>query len=108
MSLYSSVPFCTDDINKLKNKINESIEASDYDEAVIQVCEVKEAILKLKLNKSDGIIGLHSDHFVNAGDDLHVHLAMLLTGCLMHGFVPDELRVSSIIPISKGKQLRLK
>jgi len=41
-----------------------------------------------------------SDH--NAGDDLHVHLAMLLTGCFMHGCVPDELRVSSVIPIPKG------
>jgi hypothetical protein len=63
---------------------------------VIRVCEVEDAISKLKLNKSDGIIGLHSDHFVNAGDDLHVHLAMLLNGCLKHGFVLDELCVSSV------------
>ena len=89
--LYGSVPFCTNDIDKLKNTINELIEANDYNEAVIRVGEVQEAISKLKLNKSDGIIGLHSNHFVNAGDDLHVHLAMLLTGCLIHGFVPEEL-----------------
>jgi len=33
---------------------------------------------------------------------LHVHIAMLLTGCFMHGCVPDELCVSSVTPISKG------
>jgi len=48
------------------------------------------------------VISLQSDHFVNAGDDLHVHLAMILTGCFMHGCVPDELCVSSVIPIPKG------
>ena len=63
---------------------------------MIRVFEVE-----LKLNKSDGIIDLHSDHFVYAGHDLHVHLAMLITQCLMHGFVPDELCVFSVIPIPK-------
>ena len=41
---------------------------------------MKDAILKRKLNKSDGIIGLGCNQFVNAGNELHVHLAMLLTG----------------------------
>jgi len=41
-------------------------------------------------------------NFVNAGDDLHVHLAMSLTGYFMHDYVPGELCVSSIIPIPKG------
>ena len=64
--------------------------------------KIPEAIFKLTLNNSDVIIGLQSDHFVNAGDDLPDHLAMLLTGCLMQGYVPDELCVSSVILILKG------
>ena len=107
MNLYSSVSCCINDVEELKHNINRSINANDYNDAlhsdaVIRASEIKEAILKLKLNKSDGIIGLQSDNFVNAGDDLHVHLAMLLTGCFMHGYVPDELCGSSIIPIPKG------
>ena len=39
---------------------------------------------------------------VNAGHQLHVHIAMQLTGCLRHGFVLDELFVSSVIPTPKG------
>jgi len=32
--------------------------------------------------------------YVCEGIDLHVHLAMLLTGCFKHGCVPYELYVS--------------
>jgi len=58
----------------------------------MRMSEIKEAIYKPKLNKSDDIIGLQSNHFVNAGDDLHVHLAMLLTGCFMHCRYPVFVR----------------
>jgi len=33
---------------------------------------------------------------------------MLLTGCLLHGFVPGELCVSSVIPIPKGNNSDLR
>ena len=45
------------------------MDAPDYNDAVIRVSEVKEAIFKLELNKSDGVIGIQSDNFVNAGND---------------------------------------
>jgi hypothetical protein len=101
MHLYSSVPFCINDVDKLKSSINTSINTSNFNDAVIRVSEIR-GYFKFKLNKSDVIVGLHSDHFVNAGDDLHVHLAMLLTGCFVQDYVPDELCVSSVIPIPKG------
>ena len=85
MNLNSSVPFCINDVDKLKSSIIKSIDASNYNDAVIRVSQIKKAILKLKLNKSAGIIGLQSDHLVNACEDLHIHLAMLLTGCFCAG-----------------------
>jgi len=53
--------------------INRSMPCSDHNDAEIRMSENKESICKLKLNKSDGIFGLQSDHFFNADDDLHVH-----------------------------------
>jgi len=44
-------------------------------EFVIKACEVKEAIEKLKLHKSDGGFMLSSDHFVNAGFHLSIHIS---------------------------------
>jgi len=102
VNLYSIVPFCISVMDKLKSNVNTLINANDHNDAVIQMSEIKEATLKPNLNKSDGVIGPQSTHFANVGGDLHVHLAKLLTGCFMHDCVPDELCVSSVIPIPKG------
>jgi len=52
---------------------------------VIKACE---AIEKLKLHKSDGSFMLISDHFVNTGFDLSIHLSLLFTAIISHGSVP--------------------
>jgi len=44
-------------------------------EFVITASEVKEAIEKLNLHKSDGGFMLSSDHFVNAGFDLSIYIS---------------------------------
>ena len=44
---------------------------------------------------------------LNAGDDLFVHLAMLLTSSLCHGYAPDDMLLSCIIPIPKGKSCNI-
>ena len=32
-----------------------------------------------------------------------MHVALLLSGILVHGYIPDDLSISTIIPIHKGK-----
>jgi hypothetical protein len=52
--------------------------------------EVREAIQWIKTGKDDGNVGLSSDYFIEAGDDLAVHIAMLFSAILVHGFVPYD------------------
>ena len=47
------------------------------------------AISKLKLHKDDGELGSASAYFVYAGPDLSIHVALLLTGIVIHGYVPS-------------------
>ena len=56
----------------------------------------------LKPHKNEGVSGLSSDFFINACDELYVHLAMLISAMLVHGFSPTLLSISTIIPIPKG------
>jgi len=37
MNLYSSVSFCGNDVDKLKSRINKLIDASDHNDAVVQM-----------------------------------------------------------------------
>jgi len=41
-------------------------------------------IWKQKAHKNGGIIGLTSDHVINAGDDCFVHLALLFFASVVH------------------------
>jgi len=58
---------------------------------VIKACEVKEAIEKLKLHKSDGGFTLSSDHFVNAGFDLSIHISFLFTAIILMAWCLETL-----------------
>ena len=46
---------------------------------------------------------LLSDQFINAGCDLSVHIAFLLTCIITHGSVAKDFLTSSIIPIPKKR-----
>jgi len=67
---------------------------------MITADDVKLAVSKLKHVKIDV---LSSDYFLNAGHDLYVHLALLFTAMIVHGIVPREFLISSILPIPKSK-----
>ena len=102
--LYNSVPFDNDELEIIRNDIDASLSNSCIDSDTIITChEVQAAIAKLKAHKSDGNIGLSSDHFIHAGNDLSVHIAILFTSLIIHGSVPAEFLVSTIIPIPKNR-----
>jgi len=46
-------------------------------DCVVSAWDVKNAISKLKAHKSDGNFVLNTDYFLNAGNDLHIHVALL-------------------------------
>jgi len=70
---------------------------------VNKACAVKEAIEKLELHKSDGAFMLSSDHFVNAGFDLSIHISFLFTAIISHGSLLRDFVTSTVIPIPKKR-----
>jgi hypothetical protein len=57
----------------------------------------------MKAGKREGDGLFPSDCILNAPDSLHVHLSLLLSAMFTHGFVIDELTVSTVVPIPKPK-----
>ena len=63
------------------------------------------AVLRFKPHKREGCSELSSDHLINAGHDLCILVACLMTAVTVHGFVPNVFRVSTIVPIRKGRNV---
>ena len=104
--LYTCVSYDVTEMNQIRCSIEESI--IGYDQTCsITVSEVFDAVCRLKPNKSDGNIGLSSDYFVHACTDFYEHVALLFSGLLIHGFVPEMMLCSTVIPIPKGKQCNI-
>ena len=58
---------------------------------------IHKSILQLKKSKDDGNVGFKSDHLINGGHCLHAFLSILFS----HGYNARDLRISSILSISK-------
>ena len=47
---------------------------------------------------------MSSEYVINAGDELFIHIACLLSSLvLVHGAVADDMLVSTLVPIPKSK-----
>jgi len=100
--LYSSVPYDHDNMASLKVEITSAVEEYN-EECVVSFNDVVEAVNSLKHGKNDGFTGLSTDHVINGCDELFVYVSLLFSLMLVHGFAFDDLLVSSIVPILKGK-----
>ncbi len=80
--LYNCVPSDMDELKAIKEKIRIDLQRYHSDEHVIAINEMKEAILMLQDDMSDGDGVLWSNHITYAPASLSVHLSMLLTGII--------------------------
>lgn len=102
--LYTSVPFDSEDLSLIKSDISVAISHSGFDSnSIFNFAEIKEAVHRLKPGKSDGNLGLGSDYFINACDELYVHISFLFSSLAVHGVVPNDMLTSTVIPIPKGR-----
>ena len=69
--------------------------------------DVLNSIGKLNAGKADGNGGLTTDHFINASEELSVHVSFLFSGLLTHGTVPEDMSLSTVILIPKGRNCSL-
>ena len=81
---------------------------SCYHDHKVSVADINRAIRKLKAGKSDSNDCITSDHFVNAPNDLHVHIALLLSAMLVHGNGPHDMLMSVLVPIPKNVKKSLR
>ena len=92
----------TDDSHKdeLLHVLN-GISESDF--LSITPDQVLSALKNSKRGKSCGLDGLATEHFIFADNSLCVHLALLFSSVLSHGYLPRDFMLSAIIPIIKNK-----
>jgi len=90
----------------LRQDIEDKVAAAGYDSnCIIRFKNIVKAALKLKPGKHDGHYGRSSDHVINACNKLYIHIAMLLSALVVHGFITEDLSFSTILSIPKGKNL---
>ena len=64
---------------------------------------MKQALEKLKPNKSDAVFNYSTDCFINAGENVIEALTLLFRSYLIHGYVPDVLMSATLVPLIKDK-----
>ena len=87
-----------------KSFLSEHIDAVSSESIVLIFSgDVSEGLKDTKLGKSLGIDGLAAEHYVYSQKCLSVHVALLFTCILTHGYMPDAFMKTPIIPILKNK-----
>ena len=109
-SLYNSVGYSSQDMNKLVEDINSRIEIELQNTVVtnnkkefITIKEVKTAISQLKLGKKEEN-GLSSNHFKIGSERLFIVITLLFNCMLSHGIAPDDLLLGTMIPLIKDSR----
>jgi len=102
--LYTCVSYDEAEMTALSDEIDAIVNSNNsVHECNISYADVVKAACTLKSNKSDGNSGMMSDHIINACDDLFVHNSLLFSSLIVHGAVPDDFSVSTMVPIPKSK-----
>ena len=93
-----------ENISHILNEINQNLGNDDLKEINrVNPNLVKEAIGKLKPDKSDPIWDFSTDFFKAAPDILYYHLAEIIKAFLVHGHVSQHLLLASLVPLVKDK-----
>ena len=87
------------DISRKKH-VMETIRSIDECERVKYTCkDIHECIQNLKSGKGAGLDNLQGEHFKYAPAKLSVLLAMLINTMMLHGYLPEDVMKTVIIPI---------
>ena len=97
---------CDDDekVEQIKLDIKSKIGQADLKEVEkINSTVIKEAMDRIKSNKSDPLYEFSSDFLKHAPDILYEHLALVIKSFVMHAHVTSNLLVATLVPIVKDK-----
>ena len=105
--LYNSVPTDQCEMDYIQKHINQNISNANGVDFVITSKEVNKAINSLKQQKSDGDHGLMSDHIIYSHPRFKDYIGKLVTTILIHGYVPQDLLLGTIVSIPKDNRASL-
>ena len=105
-ALFSSQTTTEARLNDIRHVIQDQV-TCEGNAFVVTVTEVCGMTSKLKINKSDGLTGSSSDHFVYAPHRFAVLFTMLINVMLVHGYMPDDMLASVLVPIPKDPRASL-
>ena len=101
-NLYTSVPTVPHEIQALKSNILEHTSScNEHGVEGISVADICNAITELKHQKSDGLRGTSSDHFIYCSHKFKVLLALMVNSMFVHGYTPNDLLESVLTSIPK-------
>ncbi|MCG8430991.1 MAG: reverse transcriptase family protein, partial [Candidatus Omnitrophica bacterium] len=107
--LYNSVSYNNGEMTMIKEEINTLISSRcNCTTATCRslhgttVADIKDAVGLLNWNKNDGLTGLSTNHLKRGTDRLFILISVLVTGILQHGYIPQEMLKSTIVPIPKN------
>ena len=103
--LYNSVSYDCSEMSELQSDIDSRVHdlccnSSCNCNHFVSIADLQGALQLLKSGKSDGT--LSTDHIIHASSDLLVHLSLLFTCMIRHGYSPSPFLKSTIIPIPKN------
>ena len=106
-TLYQSVPYNKEDMKRIICEVDNGVNnvcnnhecTNNHD---ITVNDIQCAIKKIKLFKSDACFELFSNNLIYGGNSLYVHISLLFNSMLKHGVTPDNMSLSTLIPIPKS------
>ncbi len=65
---------------------------------------IQDAMDYLKNGKQDGVYDLMKDNFAHLPDCFLKLISDLYNSCIIHGFIPDKMLMSTIVSIPKGSK----
>ena len=65
--------------------------------------DISNAIKSFKLGKTCGVDGVSAEHFLYAHNVLQVHLSLLFTFFITHGYLPPDFMKTALVLIIKNK-----
>ena len=91
-----------EDIKQLQEELNSKISSADIRDINRIDCNlIKEALARMKGNKSDAIFDFQSDCLINGPPELVSHLVQMIKTFIMHGEVPYFILVCTLLPLVK-------
>ena len=99
--MFNSVKTDAPILSNLRDEILNGIQNTETDHVRITVDDVISIFKKLKHQKSDGLNGTDSDHFIYASQRFKVLVTDMINSMFVHGYTPSNLLNSVLCNIPK-------